>query len=138
MLRKGDKATAWDRKLAEYRYEQLLVRSYTHQNTKSNFRLEDLMAEREATQRALKKAEVTSRASEVREVRKAIRESDVKIGSPDDSILLARQRQDERERAGQHRFGPARGTSTKLLRAKLIIPTARIIAAGNDKTEEVK
>lgn len=117
---------AWEKRVAEHMYEKFLVRSYAHTNIKSGLLLEESMTMREEAERELRKIELRQGQVEQRELRKAIRDSETKIGAPDDDLLVARQRQDLRARMGQPLRGerPKTAERVKMLTARLLVPIA--------------
>jgi hypothetical protein len=114
--------TDWDGRLAEHMYDLMCRRSYVQTNLKSDFMLEEIVAQRAESVRQIEKLASTERAAEQQEIRKHIRESPIKVGTADDEILVARQRQTKREQAGTPRLGPARVDRGSVLRTKLIVP----------------
>lgn len=119
----GVRRDKYDRELAEHMMELLLVRSYAHQNRKSGFLLERSIAARDKIEKEIKRLEKHDAGLERRELRKAIADSHIKVGAPDDELLVARQRQDLRVRLGKPMIGRPVTDRAASLRAKLIVPS---------------
>lgn len=120
----------WNRKLAEHMYELFLVRSYVHQNNKSGFALEQSIEVARQAAYEIAQMETSARAVETRQIRAAIKSAPHRIGSPDEELLTARQRQAARTAQGKPTLGPSiqqRTDRLVTLRAKLTVPTAKII-----------
>lgn len=118
----------WDKRLAEYMYEKFLERSYAHMNVKSGLLLEEAMTARIEAEKEIARLEAKQDGVERRELRKAIKASGTRIGSPDDELLVARQKQDLRVKLGHARIGPASQTPAKirLLKSRLLIPKMNV------------
>jgi hypothetical protein len=137
MVLSGMHLSTWNRKLAEHMYEKFLVRSYVHQNNTSGFALEAAIEVSQQAAKEIASLNKTADARAAREIRAAIKSSPVRIGSPDEEILTARGRQDARVAAGKPRIGrpslndPVKRTDRLVtLRAKLIVPSAKIISSS--------
>ncbi len=117
----GTGRLAWDKKLAEHLLSLFHRQSYIKTNVASSFALEASISARLEVQKELDRLEASKTSRERSELRKQIRESNTKIGTADDSILTARQRQDERVAQGSKPLGPKPVDRTALLIPRLVV-----------------
>lgn len=111
----------WEMELAEHLFEMFLMFSFTHQNIQTEFALQEAVNERVRIEREIKAAERKRSSQERRELRTAINRSQISIGTPDDQLLVARQRQAIRKAHGKPLIGVQKKDKVAILRPKLIV-----------------
>ncbi len=119
----GGSLLTWERKVASQLYERMLQFSFVHQNHETGFALQEAVNRRAELEKEISKHTAKQRSAEQRELRKAIRETDVRVGRPDEELLIARQRQEARKQEGKPVIGAQRKDVAALIRPKLIVGT---------------
>lgn len=101
-------AAIWLRKALA---DGLMLHSFDIANKESGGALLRRLRQRDLELVRQKKLLAGREKSEARELRKLVRESGIKVGAPDDALLVARQRQDLRRQMGE----PIRGMPRQVL-----------------------
>jgi hypothetical protein len=127
--RLGHAKTLWDRRMGERMRDLMHRHSYVESNIAGGHALERAVAAREEVLAEIVKIQKKQVASEKRDLRRQIRDAPGKIGAADDSLLSARQRQENRVAEGGKPAGPK-----PVNRVALLIP--RLIVGKSDSQEE--
>lgn len=104
-----DSKRAMNKLLSEGMYSGLLNKSYVHANNNSGFVLEELVEAHVMEGERRVKLAKQDVAAERRKIRKAINESNVRIGAPDEALIVARQ-------------APTRSPATAVHTASIVAP----------------
>lgn len=104
-----DSKRAMNKLLTEGMYAGLLNKSYVHANNSSGFILEELVEAHVMEGERRVKLAKQDIAAERRKIRKAINESNVRIGAPDEALIVARQ-------------APTRSPATAVHTASIVAP----------------
>lgn len=112
----------FDMQLAEHMYDLMLRKSYVHMNNRSGFVLEEMVRNYQEDLKRHDQTKVQRENAERRELRNAAKKADIKIGAPDDALLVGRQRNDLREKMGLPIIGkkPKRSSIKAVPSAELI------------------